>query len=148
MPSNCKNILFVCSGNSCRSPMAEGIARSIALCEGYSMDFRSAGTLGIEDAPATPEAILAAKEHGADISRHRSQALNQDNVCWADVIIGMEYAHLESVKLFDIRGKKLMLLCSEEIEDPIGEDIGFYRAVARQIAECLDKLLSKLENEA
>ncbi len=72
-----KNVLFVCSGNSCRSPIAEYLLRKEFEQHGLAdkYDVQSAGTLGIEGAPATDEAIEVIAERNIDAHGHRSQVL-------------------------------------------------------------------------
>ncbi len=128
--------------------MAEGLARALAGSLGMDMEFSSAGTLGIEDALATPEAIVVAAELGVDISNHLSRALNRDIARAADFIFGMEYAHLESVKHICERGSRISLLGGKrEIPDPIGCDIDFYRTVRDMIWLELQRVLTEIANE-
>ena len=137
----------MCSGNSCRSPVAEGFAKKIALQNGFDMEFYSAGTLGIEGILASPEAIFVSEEKGVDISKHKSMALSADLIARADIIFGMEYAHLERVKQYDVRGKNVLLLGLEEIDDPIGKGLEFYRCIRDEIVISLERALSLIKNE-
>lgn len=150
-------VLFVCSGNSCRSPMAEGLLKK-KLYPKYrrKLEVRSAGTLGINGNPATLHAITAAKEKGVDISNHISRGVNEDNVSNADIIIAMEDHHKEYLeryfpkyrenvfllKAFNREGKKPKNVA---IEDPIGERLTTYRRVINQIDEELDRILPQLQ---
>ena len=90
MPS----VLVVCTGNICRSPIAEGMLRD-ALSARFGEDaptVSSAGTLGVEGSPATPEAVTAAGERGVDIAAHRARRLAQVPVD-ADLVIAMAEEH-------------------------------------------------------
>ena len=142
-----KRILFVCSGNSCRSAMAEGLARILADRFDLDMEFSSAGTLGSDGAPASPEAVAVAAELGADISSHRSRTLSPEIVRRADIIFGMEYAHLESVKAISAGRARVALLGDAEIPDPIGRDQDFYRAVRDEIWTSLERILPEIDDE-
>ncbi len=127
--------------------MAEGIAIRIVRERNLHFVFDSAGTLGLVGLPPTAEAIIAARERGADIEAHQSKALTPSAICAADFVIGMEYAHLESVKALCPSGKRAMLLDVGEIEDPIGKGLECYRAVALKIETRLEQILSELHNE-
>lgn len=91
------SILVVCTGNICRSPIAEGVLR--VLLEERLADaaplVASAGTAGWDGRPATEEAVAAAAELGVDIAGHRARALRPDHVRAADLVIGMSAEHVE-----------------------------------------------------
>ncbi len=93
-----KTILFICTGNVCRSPMAEGLFRQAAGGRG---DFRvlSAGIGAVNDQPPTPHSVAAMRELGVDISGHRSRMLTADLVQQADYIFGMTHSHVDTVAL-------------------------------------------------
>lgn len=93
------SVLVVCTGNVCRSPMAEGLLRS-ALEDRLgdrAPAVRSAGTVGWEGAPAMPESIQAAKERGVDISDHVVRRLSGPMVVEADLVLVMAEEHREAV---------------------------------------------------
>src|SRR6516165_10637865 len=99
---NC-HILFVCTGNTCRSPLAQALcARLLADrlgCEPADLPARgffvqSAGLAAMIGAEATPEAAAIAREHGADLSGHKSQPLTLDLLAQTDLLFAMTEAHL------------------------------------------------------
>lgn len=94
-------LLFVCSGNICRSPMAEGMADDLAMAAGHRVIARSAGTLGIQDRPAEPRAVKACREIGVDLRRHRSQGLTPELLAWADYVLVMEEHHAVTARDLD-----------------------------------------------
>jgi protein-tyrosine phosphatase len=93
MPS----ILVVCTGNICRSPIAEGFLRRSFAARGVSIDVSSAGTAGLDGSEAMPESVTAALERGADVASHRARRLLRDMVEHADVVLGMAAEHRDGV---------------------------------------------------
>src|SRR5258705_13893483 len=93
-----KTILFVCTGNVCRSPMAEGILRHALQGRG---DYRvmSAGLGAMEGQPPSPYAVQAVRELGIDISSQRSRMLTPELESQADFIFGMTHNHIDTVML-------------------------------------------------
>src|SRR5437899_4802361 len=105
-----KTILFVCTGNVCRSPMAEGIFRQAIQDRG---DYRvmSAGLGAMEGQPPSAYAVQALKELGIDISGLRSRMLTAEMVQQADFIFGMTHSHIDTVMLlYPQAGEKTFLL--------------------------------------
>jgi protein-tyrosine phosphatase len=94
------NVLFVCTGNICRSPMAAGMLRARAAARGLAVEVASCG-LSLADLPATDEAIRCARDKGADIAAHRSAVLDRALVARADLAIGMERQHVREVLALD-----------------------------------------------
>lgn len=90
-----KNFLFVCTGNTCRSPMAEALLRAKA---GERFGVRSAGVFAADGIPAAGDAIQALSERGVDFSGHKSRRLDLDSARWADVILTMTKDHKRSVQ--------------------------------------------------
>src|SRR5260370_25625284 len=124
-----KTVLFVCTGNVCRSPMAEGLFRQAV--QGRN-DYRvlSAGLGAMEGQPPSPHAVQAVKELGIDISTQRSRMLTPDLGSQADYIFGMTHSHIDTVMmLFSVAAEKTFLLrefdetldhFEKDIIDPIG----------------------------
>jgi len=150
------NFLFVCTGNTCRSPMALGIFRKYLAkklkCKvdelkkmGYKTE--SAGTMGIKDSPASVEAIKSCSARGVNIKAHKSQDLSQQLIEESDLIYVMGKAHLERIiNLNPASAKKCMLLAeNKEIPDPIGRSEEFYNNCAELIEQAVKKRVSELE---
>jgi protein-tyrosine phosphatase len=93
-------VLLVCTGNICRSPMAEGLLRSALerRIGGGAPPVSSAGTIARDGAPAMPEAVEAAAELGVDISIHSAHRLRPEDIQDADLIVGMAAEHAEAVQ--------------------------------------------------
>ena len=123
-------ILFVCTGNTCRSPMAAGLARkllaeqvgcTVGELERHGIKVASAGTSG-GAGPATSGALKAMAQRGVDISSHASTALTPELVQQADHVFVMTQRHLEEVLNMApwAEGKTSLLLGSDDVDDPVG----------------------------
>ena len=150
-----RKILFVCSGNQCRSPMAEAIFRDIISKEpelnAVGIDIKSAGTIqGIDGAPATNEAIAVMREHGIDISQHKAKHINTELVNWADIILVMKPEHRTYIiAIFGDDGNKIHLLTQfvgepGYVADPIGLGLEAYRQCADQLLVLLTSLKKRI----
>lgn len=146
-------ILFVCTGNTCRSPMAGGIARRWVQEKGWShVEVRSAGTAAIPGAPASVGAIRAAERHGLDLSSHASTPLDRSLVEWADLILTMGAHHAHWVGA-EGGGDKVALLRSFAsdgddrggVADPVGGDDARYEETFRELEDLIDRALSRIE---
>ncbi|MBR3692843.1 MAG: low molecular weight phosphatase family protein [Clostridia bacterium] len=132
-------LLFVCTGNTCRSPMAEGIANALAARRGLPLFARSAGISALEGCAATEEAEIAAAEYGADLSGHRSCRVTAEMCAAADRIAVMTESHREVLlRAFDIPAEKICVL---NLPDPYGRGQDAYYAAAARIAEAVEELL-------
>jgi len=90
-------ILFVCTGNTCRSPMAEAIARHV-IGHNESVVVMSAGVAACNKCPATAEAVKALQSMGIDLSEHRSQMLVPELIQQATIVWGMTDSHVAAVQ--------------------------------------------------
>lgn len=147
------NILFVCSGNTCRSPMAEALARKIARRRGIEeLNVSSAGTNAWDNVPATDEALLVGMERDIDLTGHRARKLSPAIVSEADLIFVMTPGHLEQVKQLGGRGKVHVIdeyasgTANQGITDPYGGDLEAYRETADVLEREIEKLFDRLGN--
>jgi tRNA threonylcarbamoyl adenosine modification protein (Sua5/YciO/YrdC/YwlC family) len=145
------NVLFVCSGNTCRSPMAEGIFRT--LINRKYCEVQSAGTAAIGGLIAAHYAKRVVREYGGSIDHHRTRPLDHALVDWADLILVMEYKHYEAVleinrdaavKTFMLREYKRKTRYTE-VPDPVGQDIVVYRQSAVKMMPTLKNLARDIE---
>lgn len=142
-------LLFVCSGNLFRSPMAERIAEAVGDRYGVSIEARSAGTLGLVDRPADPKAVVVCREIGLDLSDHRSQGLSEALVAWADRIVVMELAHAVHLRTYfpDVGERVVQLgpfVGLSEIPDPVRGWTFQVRRVRRLLERAVDELVRRL----
>ncbi|MBQ6803658.1 MAG: low molecular weight protein arginine phosphatase [Clostridia bacterium] len=130
-------ILFVCTGNTCRSPMAAAMAGKMGL------EAASAGLSAFPGVPATPQAIRAARRHGGDLSGHRAQMVTAQLVKAADFICPMTRSHaLGLLERFpDCAGK--IILPSPEIPDPYGGDDAVYEACIQSLISMVEKIAAQ-----
>jgi len=149
-------ILIVCTGNACRSPMAEGMLKMMTpeLLR-KKLIVASAGTAPLEGGPPTTSAVQATRELGTDISGVVSRQLKPEMISSADLILTMEQAHRDRVaELVPEAWQKTHLLkgygqtgvptFEREIRDPIGMPLGFYRKTARLIQSSLKGVVAEL----
>ncbi len=135
------NVLFVCTGNTCRSPLAAAIAR-LRVPE---VDAVSAGTGASPGAPATDDAVLVAQELGLeDLRHHSAQLLTSELVSRADAILVMEQHHLDRVEQLG-GGDKARLLADDGVPDPYMQGIEAYRATARILERAAVSRLQAIE---
>jgi len=147
------NLLFVCSGNTCRSPLARAIAEERVARRGWThVRVSSAGTAALPALPASENALAIASERGLDLSGHRSQALTHEGLAWADLVLVMSASQLLAVT--DLGAAAKVALATDfmdgpamgtAIEDPFGGDMDAYRRAFDQIREAVDSVLDKLE---
>jgi protein-tyrosine-phosphatase len=146
-----QKILFVCTGNICRSPIAEGLLKKMARDNQWSLETQSAGLAAFNGVPATQEAIEACQEKGIDISAHQSQPLSKALILESSLILTMTDKQKESILrkmpelvdkvnlLSDFAGKGV-----EDVEDPVGQPVEVYRKIFTQIEGYLLQAKDKL----
>jgi protein-tyrosine-phosphatase len=130
-------IVFVCTGNICRSPMAEGIARHLA--GGGDLEFASAGTHAIEGLAPAGFSVRATSEIGVDIGGHTAQPLTGELVDRAELICGLTSEHVALVaERYPGAPVELLDPGGADIEDPYGMELEYYRAVRQEIVDAIE----------
>lgn len=144
------NILAVCTGNICRSPMAEGILRSM-FSGNQGITISSAGTHALEGNPATEFAVIAAREQGIDISGHRARMLTADSIEHSQIILCMEPSHIEWVLSSVVSASDRLYNAAEfsgspkkrrAIADPYGCSLREYRECFHDLHLCLSNFIN------
>lgn len=132
------NVVFVCTGNTCRSPMAAAYLNSKKI-NGLTATSRG---LAADGSPACDNAIAVLKEFGLDISSHISKQLTREDIISADKIICLSDSHLSFLKNAGVDSEKLLLL-GGSVADPFGGDKEIYRLCRDKIFGALDSMVEK-----
>jgi len=149
-------ILFVCTGNICRSPMAEAMTRRMLAERGRTdIGVGSAGSATGAGVPASEGAYLVGLERGLDLADHASRPLTKELVDQADIVFGMSPHHVDRAVALGGSGKAFLLGAyaghdgrRAEVEDPFGGDLDDYRATYDQLSELLDAALDRYLKDA
>ena len=145
-------ILFVCTGNTCRSPLAEGLARKVIVERALGdVDVMSAGTSAWDGAPASDGALLVGMERSIDLGHHRAQTLTRELVRDADLVLAMGPHHLERIEALGGTGRAYLLTdyasrgaTTRPINDPIGGELDLYRTTVDELDQEIRKVFDRI----
>lgn len=142
-----KKVVFVCTGNTCRSPMAKGIFEKMLSDRGISgVECSSAGIFAMTGDEPAANAVKAAERFGADISAHRARRITAPLLDETDLFICMTAQHAQSLSMY-VDGSRVMSL-GDGIPDPYGADVETYIACANSIKQALarsfDEIIGRL----
>ncbi|CCQ94714.1 Low molecular weight protein-tyrosine-phosphatase ywlE [[Clostridium] ultunense Esp] len=144
------NILFVCTGNTCRSPMAQALLEEVAKEKGLDIKVKSAGIFALDGQEASKNAIEVLKSEGIDLRDHRARIIYRDLLEEADLILTMGISHKRVLlSKFDFIQGKIYTLKEyaygkeEDIDDPFGGDIQAYDKAKVEIKEALKEMVKQ-----
>ena len=151
-----RQILFVCTANVCRSPMAEAIFNALAEESGLAYQAASAGVAALEGEDITPNARAALDEVGIYANEHRARQVGEEMLEEADLVLGMGPRHVATLRrrfgglserVYALPEYALGAPPEEGIPDPYGQTMTAFRASVRQLLEYTEALVGRLERE-
>ncbi len=144
-------ILFVCTGNTCRSPMAEGILNAMKKVNNLDIEVASAGVAAFDGYSASDNSVLALEKMGIDISKHKSRLVDESLLDKFDLILTMSRSHKDILLNNYPNSKGNVFILNEyafdekiDIPDPFGGSLKDYERARDQIYRAIEKIVEKI----
>lgn len=139
-------VVFICTGNTCRSPMAEGLLKKI--CQQNNIQIMSRGLMVFGETPANDSAIYVMKEKGIDISKHLSKPFDKDEIGENTLVLTMTNRHKTVLTQHGLRGDvysiKEYIGLDGDVNDPYGGDLDIYRTCANELNSIIEDIAKQL----
>lgn len=139
-------VVFICTGNTCRSPMAEGLLKHFALDK--SLEVSSRGLMVFSETPANDSAVYVMKEQGIDIAKHVSKPFDKDELGDNTLVLTMTHRHKTVLTQHGFKGDvysiKEFIGDEGDVNDPYGGDLDVYRSCAYELTDIIRKVINHI----
>lgn len=145
-------VLLVCSGNTCRSPMAGALLQHLWKGDG-PLEVLTAGTATVQGLPATAHAVTTMQECGLDVSTHRSQPVTPALLRSVDLVLTMTAGHRDALQAqYPTQAQRIFTLAefagsARDVSDPFGGPLDEYRRTAKSLAELLSAAVARMQQK-